>query len=93
MPIAGSKVGGPLKKSTCASFPGRCSITPATSGCALLQLADEAFDAGVAVAEAVLFPEILPDALGGESLVESFLDVVPVWLAGACRPGGHPGRF
>jgi hypothetical protein len=58
-----------------------------------LEAAHQALDRGVAVAEAVLLPQILPDALGAESFGQGGLDNLPVRLGGALGAGGRVGRF
>jgi hypothetical protein len=59
----------------------------------LPQAADKALDTGILVSEAILLFEILPDALRGKPLTQSFHYLVPVRLTGTRRAGGHPGRF
>lgn len=60
---------------------------------ATLNSVDEAFDRGILVAEMVIFPQVLPDTLGGKSSVYPRLDDTAIWLAGTGWAGGHPGQF
>jgi hypothetical protein len=62
-------------------------------GMFLLDPADQTLDRGVAVAEAVVFPEVLPDTLSGQPLGYRGLDQFSVRLGGALGSGGRFGWF
>jgi hypothetical protein len=51
-------------------------------GAFLLETVDKSFDAAVAVAEAIVFSKILPDALRRKPLVKGFIDIIPIRLTG-----------
>jgi hypothetical protein len=59
----------------------------------LLEASDKSFDAAIAVAKAIDFSKVLPDALRRKSLVQGFIDILPIRLTATGRAGGHPGRF
>jgi hypothetical protein len=51
----------------------------------------EAFNTGIAVPEAVVFLEVLPDALGPKAFGYGLLDLFAVRLSSTA--GGRPGWF
>jgi hypothetical protein len=46
----------------------------------LLETSDKTFDAAITVAETVDFSKVLPDALHRKSLVQGFIDILPIRL-------------
>jgi hypothetical protein len=46
----------------------------------LLEASDKSFDAAIAVAKAIDFSKVLPDALRRKSLVQGFIDIFPIRL-------------
>jgi hypothetical protein len=62
-------------------------------GMFLLDPADQTLDRGVAVAEAVVFPEVLPDALSSQPLGYRGLDQFSVGFGDTPGASGRFGRF
>jgi len=46
----------------------------------LLETSDKTFDAAITVAETVDFSKVLPDVLRRKSLVQGFIDILPIRL-------------